>query len=246
MTGAWLLAALVVALEVPYPLVHGGARSGLTVATVLVFAAAAVEHAWVTRSARTAVAVLVTAAGVGFAAEVVGVHTGLPFGSYRYTGGLGVTAAAVPVVVGLAWLMMAYPSACVALRLARSLPARVAVAAWALAAWDVFLDPQMVAARHWRWADPSPHLPGVGTVPVSNFGGWLLVATVLMSLLVPLASRRVHDADDRPPLVLWTWTWLSSALANVAFFGRPAVAGWGALAMGAVGVPLLVRLRARP
>ena len=38
---------------------------------------------------------------------------------------------------------------------------RVAVGALALASWDLFLDPQMVDAGHWRWADPLPALPGV-------------------------------------------------------------------------------------
>ena len=50
--------------------------------------------------------------------------------------------------------------------------ARVAVAAAALASWDLFLDPQMVDAGHWRWSDPSPALPGVPTVPLTNYAGW--------------------------------------------------------------------------
>ncbi len=57
----------------------------------------------------------------------------------------------------------------------RSLVVAVTAGA-ALAAWDVFLDPQMVDAGHWTWADPSPGLPGVAHVPLTNFAGWLLVA----------------------------------------------------------------------
>ena len=48
-------------------------------------------------------------------------------------------------------------------------------ARFGLAAWDVFLDPQMVDDGHWRWADPTPGLPGVDGVPLTNFAGWLLV-----------------------------------------------------------------------
>jgi putative membrane protein len=130
---------------------------------------------------------------------------------------------------------------------------RIAVATVALATWDVFLDPQMVDAHHWRWTDPSPHLPGVATVPLTNFAGWLLVSLVLMTLMHDrgLHDRGLHDRererprDDRPAIVLWVWTWLSSTLANLAFFHRPAVAAWGFVAMGLVGLPLLLRSRRR-
>ena len=53
------------------------------------------------------------------------------------------------------------------------------------------------------------------------------------------ATRPAPGRDDRPALTLWIWTWLSSTLANLAFFHRPAVAAWGLVAMALVGVPLL-------
>ena len=43
------------------------------------------------------------AAGVGLAAEAVGVRTGFPFGDYSYADTLGPTVLGVPVVVPLAW-----------------------------------------------------------------------------------------------------------------------------------------------
>jgi putative membrane protein len=242
----WALVALVVATEIPYPLVHGQARDVLTVVTVLVFASASLTHAAVTRSWRTAAAMLAVFGAGGLAAEVVGVHTGVPFGDYGYTGGLGPGVAGVPLVIGLAWLMMAWPSICVAARITTATWARIGTAVVALASWDVFLDPQMVDAGHWRWRHPDPHLPGIGDVPLTNFGGWLLVSMLLMTVAHRLPGQR-ETRDDGPmvaPMVtLWIWTWLSSALANVAFFHHPAVAGWGLLAMGIVGVPLLTWLR---
>jgi uncharacterized membrane protein len=236
----WLPVVAVVALQVPYPLVHGHARDVVTVATVVVFAVASLGYAATSRGWRYAL-VLVLAAGVGgFGAEVLGVHTGVPFGSYVYTGGLGPSVWDVPLVVGGAWLMMAHPSVVVAARVTRNTAGRVVLAAVALAGWDVFLDPQMVAARHWRWSDVSPHVPGISDVPLSNLGGWLLVALVMAAVLVPVAGAPAAYVDQ-PAVVLWLWVWLSSALAAAAFFGELAVAGWGLLAMGLVGLPLLVR-----
>jgi uncharacterized membrane protein len=239
---SWLLTLVVTGLEIPYPLVHGATRNALTVATVLVFACASLVHASTTGRTSYALALLLIAGLGGLLAEILGVHTGIPFGTYTYAGGLGPKVLGVPLVVGLAWLMMAHPASSVAARLAPHPVMRWLVAAWALASWDVFLDPQMVNAHHWSWQLPAAHLPGIDDVPLSNFGGWLLVAIVLMAVLTPAAGREPAH-DDGPAIALWTWTWLSSTLANLLFFHRPAVAAWGFLAMGLVGIPLAVELR---
>jgi putative membrane protein len=224
--------------EVGYPLVSGAARDVLTVVTVVLVAAGALLHAFVSRGRRAfAVLAAVTVVG-GFAVEVIGVHTGVPFGRYHYTGGLGATLFGVPVVIALAWTMLAWPAALAARRLCRGPVGRVLLGGWALAAWDVFLDPQMVAADHWHWADPHPHLPAVPSVPLGNYAGWLAVS-LLVSLALQWVLRDLPDADDRTPLAFYVWTWASSALALAAFLDLAGAAVWGALAMGVVAVPVV-------
>lgn len=232
-----LLVGTAVLAQIAYPLLHGASRDALTLLIVAVVAATAFVHAALTRGAR-AVAVLaaVTVVG-GFAVEVVGVHTGVPFGRYRYAPSLGPALFGVPLVIALAWPMLAWPAALAARRLCASFVSRVAVGAWALAAWDVFLDPQMVAAGHWHWLRPTPHLPGVPTVPLSDYTGWLAI-----SLLVSLALQGVltarPDGDDRWPLAFYVWTWTSSVLALAVFLNLGAAAAWGGLAMGLVALPV--------
>ena len=80
--------------------------------------------------------------GGGLAAEAVGVRTGLPVRRLPYAGTLGPEVLDVPLVVPLAWTMMAYPVLLAARRLTRRWAPLVGGSA--LAAWDVFLDPQMV------------------------------------------------------------------------------------------------------
>lgn len=231
-------AAATVLAQVAYPLVGGDTRDTLTVATVVLFAATSLLHAGLTRGPRTAGLLLLVAGGGGLVAEAVGVATGFPFGRYEYADSLGPALLGVPVVIPLAWVMMTWPAHLVAARLARSRAGRVAVGALALASWDLFLDPQMVDAGHWRWADPLPALPGVPTVPLTNYAGWLLVAALLM-LLLPAPGA----GDDRVPYALYLWTYASSVLAHAAFFGLPASALWGGLGMGLVAVPLALSLR---
>jgi uncharacterized membrane protein len=258
------LAGAAILAQVAYPLTDGSTQNLLTIASVILFTGASVLHAGATRGAGWAAILVAVAAGVGLTAEVVGIRTGLPFGAYHYAETLGPQVLGVPVIVPMAWTMMAYPCLLLGRRLghrlscrlgrasaghhgARRLPAdvvAVATGALALASWDLFLDPQMVAAGHWAWTDPTPSLPGVPGVPLTNYAGWLLVAALIIGLLhilLPAPGWRTgYPEPEGVPAALLTWTWIGSAVGNVAFFGRPAVAAWGAVAMGALVVPYLL------
>nr|WP_205752549.1 carotenoid biosynthesis protein [Cryptosporangium phraense] len=236
------LVGLTILAQIVYPLVGGDARNGVTVATVVLGFAASVAHAGLTRGWRTAAVLVLVTSGGGLLVEAVGTATGFPFGEYAYAGTLGPKAFGVPWVIPLAWTMMAWPAWLVAGRLAGGW-ARVLVAGWALASWDVFLDPQMVDAGHWSWASGGAGLPGVPGIPVTNYLGWLLVAVVMAAALrLFRLDADARPRADAPMLTFYLWTYASSVLAQAAFFGLPASAAWGALAMGAVAVPLAVTL----
>jgi putative membrane protein len=237
------LGATVVLAQVAYPLTPPGpARDGLTVGTVLLFAAASLAHAAASRGPRAAVLLLVVAGGGGLLAESVGVATGVPFGRYEYGTSLGPAVLGVPLVIPLAWVMMAWPAYLVGVRLAPTRAVRIPVAAVALASWDLFLDPQMVDAGHWRWDDPHPALPGVPSVPLTNYAGWAAVAVLLM-LVLDRAVPTGPSTMDALAYGLYLWTYFASVLAHLVFFGLPGSAFWGGIGMGLVALPLLVTLR---
>ncbi|HVE64045.1 MAG TPA: carotenoid biosynthesis protein [Mycobacteriales bacterium] len=228
--GTWLLAGLTVLAQIGYPLTSGTARDRLTVATVALFFATSVTHALITRGARFTAALVGVTTGGGLLVEAIGVRTGIPFGDYAYADSLGAKVLGVPVVIPLAWTMMAYPALLVAHRVTTRPLLEAVLAGAALASWDLFLDPQMVAAGHWIWSASGPSITGI---PVSNYLGWLVVATVMMGLLQQLVRDR-DGGDVAVPYALYLWTYASSVLANLAFFGRPLVALVGGLGMGAV------------
>jgi putative membrane protein len=239
--------------QIAYPLLQGEPLLWATIGAVLALTAAAVLHAVAVRGAAWGLGAFASVSLLGWSAEALGVATGVPFGHYAYAGTLGPEVAGVPLLVPLAWFMLGYPSFLAGQALAGRrwgwLPA-----AWTLAAYDLFLDPQMVGAGHWTWSDPSPALPGVPGIPVSNYGGWLLTATVMMLALTAL-SRALHTRPapgrlphDLLPAAVLVWTYASQVLANLVFFGRPAVAAWGGVAMGLTVLPylrLLLRDRRR-
>ncbi|WP_373684022.1 carotenoid biosynthesis protein [Micromonospora solifontis] len=252
----WVLLAVLVLAQIGYPLTTGATRAGLTLATVGLGYLLAVGHALLSRGPRAALALVAVATGGGFAVEALGVATGVPFGSYDYSGELGPKLAGVPLIIPLAWTWMAWPAWLTAVRITRDRPApgwarrlgRIGLAALGLAAWDLFLDPQMVAEGYWVWRDATPALPGLPGVPASNYLGWLLFAVLLMAALRPLAGPAVDRGDgrDAPMLALYLWTYASSVLAHAVFLRLPASALWGAAGMAVAAVPLAVALlRAR-
>ena len=238
LTGAAVLS------QIAHPLLRGERLRRTTIGSVAVFSAAAVGDAARRGGGRGAVTTLVVAGGLGLLAEAVGTRTGRPFGRYRYAGTLGPQVLDVPVVVPLAWTMLAQPAVQLGRRLARDQPpgrrdvVAVATAAWTLASWDLFLDPQMTAAGHWGFADPHPHLPGVPGIPLSNYAGWLLTAVAICTALHRLLPEG-RERSQAVPATLLGWTWLGSTLGNAAFFRRPVVAAYGGTAMGLTVLPYL-------
>ena len=242
------LAVALVGTAIAYPLTEGPGRDAVSWAIVGLGSTLSVVHAWLSRGLPAGLGVLLLVAVTAVAFEAVGLATGVPYGSYTYADTLGPTLLGVPFLVPLAWLMMAWPSWVLAARLARPVrpglrrPVRIAVAAAVFAAWDVVLDPQMVQAGYWTWADPSPGLPGIDTVPLTNLAGWLLAGAVLMSLLDLLVRRMSAPGapliGDAAPLLALAWMTLGGALAHWGWLGLPGSAAWGA----GLAVPVLAVL----
>jgi putative membrane protein len=236
----WTLVAAAIAVQIVYPLMPESWRTTVTVTSVVVFFIAAVADATRVHGVLGAVLLMAIAGGGGLFAEAVGVATGWPFGGYAYTGTLGPELLGVPLVVPLAWAMMAWPALVVARTLAKRGAAVVAVGALALTAWDVFLDPQMVAAGHWAWLDPHPGLPLIPGVPLTNYAGWLLVSALLMALLHATMPR--EGGPSGPAATLYLWVYASSVMGHAVFFGLPGSAVTGAVIMGTVAIPFAVTL----
>ncbi|MFO1539349.1 MAG: carotenoid biosynthesis protein [Chloroflexota bacterium] len=220
--GAWLL----VMLALPFAEWIGGvpARTAGVVLAVVLLAATVLLLLAHAAGAWAALRIGAGIVGLAWVAEAVGAATDLPFGPYAYTGLLQPQLAGVPVVIPLAWLMGLPPAWAVAARIAGATrgPAFVLVAAGAMTAWDLFLDPQMVAWGLWAWDIEGAYFG----IPLQNFAGWLLVSALITVVVRPARLPL------RPLVLLYSVTWLLEAGGLPLFWGLVGPGVVGAVVMG--------------
>ncbi|MBN1665537.1 MAG: carotenoid biosynthesis protein [Anaerolineales bacterium] len=168
--------------------------------------------------------------------EFIGHRTGLPFGNYYYTEALQPQLGGVPLLIPLAWLMMLAPAWGVTeilLGERRNPLLFAAVAGLAFTAWDLYLDPQMVARGLWTWEQPGAYFG----IPWLNYLGWWLSA-FLITLVV-----RPRQLPTRPLLVIYTLTWAFQAIGQGLFWGQPGPALAGFAGMGIFVLPAWRKVR---
>jgi uncharacterized membrane protein len=228
--------------------------------TVVLGALAGIFHAASRLGWRTTLAIFVAGFTLSLSAELAGTTTGYPFGPYSYTTQLGyLIGGRVPFNIPTSWFFMLYASLAICGRLLRSDEGRytkwkwAAVAALVLTAWDVSMDPAMVATTHWLWHLPDvrgaslPYRVGLTDLfygmPLTNWLGWLLTGFVVarvMLAIVPPARWAARVSPTRLPLVLYG---VNGVLPILICAGRGLwwAVGLGALAMA---VPLGLAIRA--
>ena len=182
---------------------------------------------------------------IGWGIEFVGAHWGIPFGRYRYTGALQPQIGKVPLLIPLAWLMMLPPAW--AMGYNATLPMRIVIAASAMTAWDLFLDPLMVEWRCWKWQSRGSYFG----IPVVNFFGWLLTAglcTALVLLMIepstPLGNGAIGELDGMWAglMTIYVATWLLQSIGMAFIWRLPGPALCGFCGMGIIVGHALVRL----
>lgn len=165
-----------------------------------------------------------------WAVEALGVATGFPFGHYEYTSALQPQLAEVPLLIPLAWLMMLGPAWAITDAIYDGCAVQgspyyravwAATAALAFTAWDLYLDPQMVARELWVWDMEGAYFG----IPLINFVGWFMVSFGLSLLLKPTNLPR------RFLLLIYSITWVFQAIGLGVFWGQPgpALVGFGAM-----------------
>ena len=117
-------------------------------------------------------AVLVALAG--YFVEVLGVKTGMIFGTYFYGGGFGIRILETPILIALNWLMLVYCSYYLASRINMAALLQILVAALMMLVYDFFLEPVATAMDWWYWQG--------GQIPLNNYLAWFVISLVFTGL----------------------------------------------------------------
>ncbi len=203
----------------------------ITPLVTLVGFAFALVHAGQREGWSRALRLLALVFGVSLLFESVGVATGWVYGPYHYTNKLGpLFLGLVPYLIPAAWFMMSYPSFVIAERLVpsdwKSWQRALSVAAvggLAMTAWDLVMDPIMVAGGHWVWDVQGAYFG----IPLQNFWGWWLTVFTTFALYLWMSGKEVKPAQARfDRLALGSY--LVTALGIILAAG---LSGAGALAL---------------
>ncbi len=176
---------------------------------------------------------------LSLALETLGVWTGRIYGPYHYTDRLGARFLdTVPYIIPMAWFMMMYPAMVVAERvtpasLRRMASVVAALAGLAMTAWDLVMDPLMVAGGHWVWEVKGPYFG----VPLRNFFGWWLTTFLVVWLFQRWGGAGVGDPRwDREAVVAYGAVALGNALHAAVLGGRGMAELLGPAMVGAFAV----------
>jgi uncharacterized membrane protein len=121
----------------------------------------------------------------GFVVEVIGIHTGLLFGHYRYGQALGPKLWDVPLLIAGNWLLLVYMTGVTVQTLAAPWWARALLAAALMVLLDLLIEPVAAVLDLWTWQGYR--------IPASNYWGWLGVG-----LLLQLYFQRARLAPCNP------------------------------------------------
>lgn len=166
---------------------------------------------------------------IGNAIENIGVLTGFPYGHYEFFSLMGPQLLHVPVLLGLAYIGMAYVSWTLARLILRATQTTLSgpqligiplAAAVIMTAWDFAQDPVWSTLLNaWHWQDGGRWFG----VPLTNFAGWLLTV-FLIYFAFALYLRHTAAAISPTPFPRWRAAvvfYALCALGNVLQLLRP-------------------------
>lgn len=119
----------------------------------------------------------------GWLVEVLGVHTGKIFGSYYYGDTLGYKIAAVPLLMGVNWVILIFSIGQMmkSLKIRNSILASLS-GALILIIFDFFMEPVAMKFDYWQW--------DWHEVPLQNYIAWFIVSVILLKFYYALGLKQ--------------------------------------------------------
>lgn len=111
----------------------------------------------------------------GLFVEIIGVNTGIIFGTYHYGNSLGIKFYGTPILIGLNWLFLTYSTSSMLQKTNLHIALKVVLSAMAMLAYDIVLEQVAHKLDMWYWHNQ--------VVPIQNYAAWLALALVFQTIL---------------------------------------------------------------
>jgi putative membrane protein len=130
------------------------------------------ENAWDKKTIWTLIVIFLA----GYSIEVLGVQSGLIFGSYSYGSTLGFKLWDTPLMIGMNWVLMVYLSASALYRIRLNPWFKALLSTLLMLLYDIALEPVAPHLDMWCWSGEH--------APLQNFIAWGVLAFLFQSMLV--------------------------------------------------------------
>lgn len=110
---------------------------------------------------------------LGFWVEVLGVQTGLIFGTYQYGAGLGPKLWGTPLMIGINWIFLSYTSIAIVRQLKVHRVLEVFLAPLLMVIYDLVLEQVAPKIDLWKWEND--------LIPFQNYLAWYLISFVFVA-----------------------------------------------------------------
>lgn len=112
---------------------------------------------------------------IGMLVELIGVNTGMLFGTYHYGGNLGTKFFGVPFLIGINWVVLTFLTASIAKRYVPNKWLAILCGSILMVALDFFIEPTAPIFDFWHWEG--------GAAPIRNYVDWFVVSFLLQMIV---------------------------------------------------------------
>jgi putative membrane protein len=112
---------------------------------------------------------------IGFSVEVIGVKTGVLFGSYQYGETLGLKWLNVPLVIGLNWVLLNLAGHGLVNKFIKNIILKAVLAAILIVLLDILIEPVAIQIDYWSWKN--------NIIPLQNYLMWFGVSFVIQLII---------------------------------------------------------------
>ncbi len=105
---------------------------------------------------------------LSYGVEIVGVNTGLIFGTYTYGDTLGIKWLGTPPLIGLNWVVLIYVTGLIVSKLKGSVWMKITLGACLMVLLDLVMEPVAIRYDFWVWE--------ADQIPLQNYLAWFAIS----------------------------------------------------------------------